>query len=495
MDTKFVATLCASIALVPLAAQKLAPRHSEVVAFSHVTVIDVSAADSARALQPDYTVVLSAGRITAVGRANSIRVPADATVVEAAGKFLIPGLWDMHAHLLAEDRLGDQPGLYIANGVTGVRVMGSALPLSRILEVRTAFGNGERVAPRIGAVTGRMLENANGRPDPVFEPIATVEDAHRAVVEQKTSGADFIKVYNRLTRDMYLAVVDEAKRQKISVAGHIPMSMTALEVSDLGQRTIEHSGSAGSTPAELLMSCSSQEDALRQEWQRTADVITAQTPRAVYEKLYRTVEERASASYDERKCTALFARFARNDTWHVPTLVLDVPATVEESANVANPQLKYIRKSVRERWLQAHGARMQEGGVTSWKTRVQRRHQLIGAMHAAGVRFMAGTDAMQPYVVPGFSLHDELALLVSAGLTPLASLRTATLAPAQFLGVRRTHGTVQRGKMADLVLLDANPLEDIANTRRIAAVAAQGRYFPRQMLDQLLAEVEGSVAE
>lgn len=264
------------------------------MAFSRVTVIDVAADDSRRALHPDYTVVLSAGRITAVGPANSIRIPTGAMVVDGSGKFLIPGLWDMHAHLLAEDRLGDQPALYIANGVTGVRVMGSALPLSRMLEIRTAFGKGQRIAPRIGAMTGRMLENANGRPDPVFLPIDTVENAGRAVADLKTGGADFIKVYNRLTRDMYLAAIDGAKRQKISVAGHIPMSMTALEVSDLGQRTIEHSGSAGSTPAELLMSCSRQEDTLRQEWRRTADAITAQTPRGVYEKLYRSVEERAT---------------------------------------------------------------------------------------------------------------------------------------------------------------------------------------------------------
>lgn len=175
--------------------------------------------------------------------------------------------------------------------------------------------------------------------------------------------------------------------------------------------------------------------------------------------------------------------------------MVDAPAVVDEPANLANPHLKYIRKSVRERWPQAHGPRMQEGGVTGWKARVQRRHQLVAAMHAAGVRFMAGTDAMQPYVVPGFSLHDELALLVAAGLTPLASLRTATLAPAQFLGVTHLHGTVQRGKMADLVMLDANPLDDIGNMRRIAAVVAQGHYFPRQMLDGLLTDVERSVAE
>ena len=495
MQTKQIATLCAFVVVVPLIGQNALPRAAEVMAFSHVTVVDVAASDSVRAVRRDQTVIVSGVLISAVGPSDAVPIPPGTVIVDARGKFLIPGLRDMHTHLLAEDRLDSQPTLYIANGVTGVRVMGSALAAHRRSDLRTAFATGEMVAPRLDAITGRILENANGRPDPLFLPIATVDDARRAVASHRTDGADFVKVYNRLTREMYMTVIDEAKRRNIPVAGHIPMSMTALEVSNFGQRTIEHSGSTGSTPAELLMSCSTDEDMLRQEWRRGADAITAQTPRAFYEELYRRVEERAAATYDAKKCSTLFRSFVRNGTWHVPTLVVDTPTTVDVSANAATPHLNYIRSAVVANWPQAHEARMREGGLAGWRARVQRRHQLIAAMYAAGVRMMAGTDAMQPYIVPGFSLHDELSLLVAAGLTPLHALRTATLHPAQFLGISGSHGTVQRGKVADLVLLDANPVANITNTRQIVAVMKNGRYHPRQELDRLLTEVERTVKQ
>jgi imidazolonepropionase-like amidohydrolase len=486
--------LMAVLSMPALAGQNPAPAQPGPIAFTGVTIVDVAAQDPARALVANQTVVVTGATISAVGETSRVAVPDDARPVDAAGQFLIPGLWDMHAHLLFEDRVDYALLLAVVNGVTGVRVPGSPMPPEWIRATRAAIDDGRLIGPRLAAVSARVLEGVGGRTAPLMLPIASPEEARTAVVSLKEQGADFVKPYNRLTRDVYLAIVDEARRQGIAVAGHVPMSMTATEVSDLGQKSIEHSGSYGSTPTELLMSCSREEGRLRKQWQSAAAGNPPLRTFADYETLYSSIEARAAATYDVRKAAALFARFVRNGTYHTPTLVLDRPTRIEHPVLAADARLTYVRASTRERWQKEHAGRMvASGGITAWQPRVSRRHQFVLAMHRAGVQILAGTDTMMPYVVPGFSLHEELALLVEAGLTPLESLRTATLSPAKFLGKSESMGTIERGKVADLVLLDANPLLDIANTRRIGAVVLNGRYLPRATLDSTLAEVESIV--
>lgn len=348
------------------------------------------------------------------------------------------------------------------------------------------------MGPRIGAAAGTILEGPRGRNAGPFMLIATEAEARMAVDGHKRDGADFIKVYNGLSREAYLAIVDEARRVELPVAGHIPASMHAAEISDLGQRTIEHSGSTGSSPAELLMSCSSDEGVLRKGWEELRRYNgPPQGLRAFVEGIYQATETRAAATYDDRKAADLFARFRRNGTWHVPTLVVDGPVVADQAALATSPRLKYMRASTGEQWRRDQQQRMDAtGGVAAWKPRVDRRLRLIDDMHRAGVALLAGTDANNPYVVPGFSLHDELALLVSAGVSPFDALRSATVNPARFLNATDRFGSIGRGKVADLVLLDANPLEDITRTERIAAVIANGRYLSRAALDGMLADVE-----
>jgi imidazolonepropionase-like amidohydrolase len=450
--------------------------------FTHVTVIDVTAAESGRALKPDYTVVITGNRITAIGKTTRVRVPAGAQVVDASGRFLIPGLWDMHVHSLLEGRPDYFFPLFIANGVTGVRDMGGSLPFEQIQQIRREIAEGKILGPRFGAVAGRILEGPGGRLD-VGVNVATPDEARQLVRSFKRQGADFIKVYNLLSRDVYLAIVDEAKKQRLPVAGHTPLSMTAAEVSDLGQKSIEHT-------ADLFTSCSRDEAALRQELQERA---RAQAQKGGDSNIARMpVEIKAAASYDERKAAALFERFARNGTWQCPTLAVRRTSTFADLQQFdADDRLKYIPASVRDSWHNTIAQRATSSGdVEQRKRRFQKTLEIVGAMQGKGVGILAGTDILNPYVFPGFSLHDELALLVQSGLTPLAALQTATANPAKFLKLSDSLGTVEKGKMADLVLLEANPLEDIANTRRISAVVVNGRYLPKEALQKLLAEAE-----
>ena len=453
------------------------------IVLTHVTVIDVTAPDSRRAAKPDHTVVLTGSRITAIGKTGKIRVPAGAQVVDASGKFLIPGLWDMHVHALLEGRPEYFFPLFIANGVTGVRDMGGSLPLEQIRQIRREIADGKILGPRFGAVAGRILEGPGGRLD-VGVTVATAGEGRQLVQSFKRQGVDFIKVYNLLPRDVYLAIVDEAKKQRLPVAGHTPLSMTAAEVSDLGQKSIEHT-------ADLFTSCSRDEAALRQELRERAQAVAGGDSNAAR----MPVEVKASASYDEQKAAALFARFARNGTWQCPTLAIRRTSTSADLGELdADVRLKYIPASVRESWRKTFAQRFAPGSdLEQRRKRFQKTLEMVGAMQRAGVGILAGTDILNPYVFPGFSLHDELALLVQAGLTPLEALQAATVKPAEFLGRSSSLGTVEKGKIADLVLLEANPLEDISNTQRISAVVVNGRYLPKEALQRMLAEAEGVV--
>jgi cytosine/adenosine deaminase-related metal-dependent hydrolase len=217
-------------------AQQKQSAQPQTLAFTHVTVIDVAASDAGRALRPNQTVVVTGDRITAVG--NKVRIPQGAQVIDAAGKYLIPGLWDMHIHSFTDNGWEWLFTLLIANGVTGVRELGNRLPFERINQIRREVLEGKILGPRYGAVTARILDGPGSQilPSTVVE---TAEQARSLVREYKRQGMDFIKPYNLLSREVYLAILDEAKRQKMPVAGHVPLSLTAAEASDLGQISIE----------------------------------------------------------------------------------------------------------------------------------------------------------------------------------------------------------------------------------------------------------------
>lgn len=441
------------------------------VVFTNATIIDVKGGT----LKAGMTLIVSGGRISALGKTGKVRIPKNTRTVDASGKYVIPGLWDMHVHSMYEGRPEFFFPLLIANGVTGVRELASSFPLERINSIRGEILEGKILGPRFGAVTGKMIDGQSkaNYPRPEFEFVATAEEARRLVRSRKEQGADFIKVYNWLPRDVYFAIADESKKQGLPFVGHIPVFVTAAEISDAGQKSVEHLTG-------VLQAVSSRETEL-------LAALRDSPSRPQFSYLASSVA--AAETFDERKAAALFLRFRKNGTWQCPTYVLKrARAFISDPAIKNDPRLKYIPLPVRKRW--AAGPSLAD--EASFRKIYQKDLELAGAMQRAGVGILAGTDTGfgNFYTIPGFSLHDELELLVSAGLTPLQSLQAATLNPAIFLGAQRALGTVEKGKIADLVLLDANPLEDIRNTRRINAVVANGRFLSREELDMLLANVE-----
>jgi imidazolonepropionase-like amidohydrolase len=429
---------------------------ARVIAFTHAAVIDPATGK----IEPDMTVVVSDDRVAQVAKTATLMLPAGTRIVDASGKYIIPGLWDMHVHGVSNKRTVE---LFLANGITGVRSMFD--DFDAIEDLRNAIKSGAVVGPRIYA-SGPIVDG----PKPVWPgsiAVATAEEGRKAVDNLKKRGVDFIKVYSSLPREAYFAIADEANKQHIPFAGHVPDSVTAAEASDAGQKSVEHLYG-------VALACSHVSAKRLHSFQEIAEhqVLEGET-------------------YDPAKAKTLFDKFIKNGTWQTPTLTaLRVNAYWSDPRITQDARSKYIPESLRQSWTNAPllyrlNSLPPEAGPTQRKA-FDMELELVGRMRRAGVRILAGTDTGNPYVLPGFGLHDELQLLVKSGLTTLEALQAATIRPAEFFGIAGAAGSIAEGKFADLVLLNADPLRDIANTQKIDSVVAAGRYFTRDDLDKLL---------
>jgi len=418
--------------------------------FQHVTVIDATGGPAI----PNVSVVLRGGLIDRI--APDVEPPAGSTVIDASGKFLIPGLWDMHVHLTD---LAPAFRTLVAYGITGVRDMYSGFAPDVYSPWRTR-------PDTVRIVAAGMIDAPVRPPSPGALGVRTAEEARLAVQLLAANRAEFIKVYSSLSRDAYFALADEARRIGIAFAGHVPESVTPWEAAEAGQLSQEHL-------INVLLSCSSREEDLRLE--RAA--LLTDPKLSVMERARRfgwPQEEGLFDTYDPQKAARLFETFVDHGVWHTPTLV------VSKYHAAATPGMKGFMM------LDGLVPEQYPGFTTHVQAVLGRYQQLVGEMHKAGVQFLAGSDAGPATGVPlGVSLHEELELLVASGLTPMEALQTATRNPAFYFGILTLMGTVEEGKSADLVLLDASPLEDIRNTRKIRGVVMRGKYFPREALDEM----------
>jgi imidazolonepropionase-like amidohydrolase len=453
----------------------LGANQPRLLVFTHVTLIDPAGGPT----QPDMSVIVTNDRITEIGRTGAVSAPQTSRVVDAAGKYMIPGLWDMHIHWYDRDYLS----LFIANGVTGVRQMWG-MPQHHAW--RKAIESGTLLGPRM-VIASPILDG----PNPIWPmsvSVATEAEGRSAVHKFQQEGADFIKVYSRLPKAVFFAIADETKKQGLSFAGHVPRAVSAADASDAGQKSIEHLTG-------ILEASSDREEELHEQ----IEALSANLPAG--QRLPGPVQQRPISrmmidTFSAEKAATLFARFRRNGTWQTPTMtVLRSTAFLDDPTFRNDPRLKYVPTAVKGSWNPANDFRFRQKTAEDFElARAVYRKQVdvVGMMARANVGILAGTDVLNPFCFPGFSLHDELRLLVQAGLTPLAALQSATLNPARFLGREKDLGTIEKGKLADLVVLDANPLADIGNTGRIHAVLVGGRLLNRKELDELLVAAEAA---
>src|SRR5450432_177751 len=440
-------------------------------ALIHVNVIPMTSPLSLS----DMTVLISGNKIIGMGKTGKLKIPAHAIVIDARGKFLIPGLWDMHVHVF-HYRHPDPPDtfdfpLFIANGVTGVREMWTkGENMNHIRLWRRQFYDQPGTVPRFVAV-GTLVD---GLPNtwPNCDTVSTAAEARGMVDKIKASGVDFVKVYDNLNRESYFAIADEAKKQHIPFAGHIPFSILLKEASDAGQRSVEHL-TGGSTEDCKILEILAKHD--------IPEAKASGSPDLPY-------MEQVMEVCNEEKAMVLFRNFAKNDTWEVPTLIIKKHFATDTATLHRDERLKYIPGGMSADYGSYWWYTQAPGLMDTLVKQEQRCFELVRWMHKAGIKFMAGTDVSNPYSLPGFSLHDELGLFVEAGLTPYEALKTATINPAIFMNMTDSLGSIQKGNNADLVLLNANPLENINNTKGIYGVIVNGKYLSREVLDKMLTD-------
>jgi imidazolonepropionase-like amidohydrolase len=444
-----------------------------IIAFTNVNVIPM---DRERVLK-NQTVVVSNGRIAEMGDAARVRVPAEALRIDGRGKYLVPGLIDMHTHLFSDDDFpdslaGDELAVMIANSVTTARLM---IGTPEHLVLREKIAKGEMTAPTLYVASPQLSGRALGNRFNGYV-VTTPDEAREAVRRSKAAGYDFIKLTNFITRPVYDAAIEAARESGIRVVGHVDTQVGVARALEVGQQ-IEHLDGY-------------MESVLKDD----APIKTSVSDIHVFRKA-----NWESLDYiDERKIKQIARATARAGIYSTPTLTFfkitfGIGASDEEVR--ARPDYRFVPPKKRQLWFAA-GKRLWAAPPSEARRReyVRVRNLMVKEIYEAGGKIMAGSDTPEWFLLYGWTLHRELRSLVEAGLSTYAALEAATRNPAEFLNALDTIGTIARGKRADLVLREANPLDEIANTEKRVGVMARGKWMPeavlRKMLDQIAARFE-----
>jgi imidazolonepropionase-like amidohydrolase len=421
--------------------QGAAAQPGRVAAFTNVTVVPM---DSNRVLN-DHTVVVTGDRITAVGPAGSTRVPDGASRIDGRGKYLMPGLAEMHGHIpgpkTPRQQVDDILFLYVANGVTTVRGMAGA---PGQLELRAEAKKREIVAPHL-YLAGPPFNGSSAK---------TADDAVRMVRQQQSEGWDLLKVLGGLRPEVYDAMARTAKEVGIPFAGHVPSDVGIVHALEMGQLTVDH-----------LDGYAQHLDGL-------------------------------SKPVDDKALADLVARTRQSGAWMVPTLVvwetLEGPVTLESRTQL--PELKYLPAEQIEAWTKALRTRLDSPQYDRESSRIhiENRMKILKALHAGGVPVLLGSDAPQQFNVPGFSVHPEMKRMADAGMSTYEIVKSGTANVGEYFRSKDAFGTVAAGKRADLILADANPLQDLGHMQRRSGVMVGGRWMPQAEIDKRLAQIAGA---
>ncbi|MCP5058851.1 MAG: amidohydrolase family protein [bacterium] len=435
-----------------------------------VSIENVHVIDAAHELRPDQRVVVNGGRILSVAPMAE-PAPAAKRTYDAGGRYLIPGLWDMHVHFLYDESLTEKmPALFLKHGITSVRDTGGEL--DRLAALRARLREDPDPEPRI-FISGPLLDGKfvvydgsdPGRPK-LGTGVPDIDAARRSVLALEAGGADFIKIYELVHPDVFEALASEARAQGLPIASHVPLMMTADTAGPMVD-SMEHLRN-------IELACASNWASLLEVRQSRIRSFVEGRGYDLRRELHAEQRLPAIADHDEARCNTVLD--ALTSTTQVPTLRLNTLAMIRPFERLDwAPALAELPEDVQQRWL-PFTAQVSAAAATMDHTFAKWSLSLISRLEDRGVPIGAGTDTPIGLAIPGYSLHTELELLVRSGMTPLEALHAATVQPARFFGMEDELGLIRPGMLADLVLLDANPLDDIENTRRIRRVMSRGEW-------------------
>ena len=454
--------------------------NSKGLLLKNITIVDIVTGE----LHPNRYVVIKNNVIHSIDTVN--KKESGIEIIDCKDKYLIPGLINMHVHLFNNVSLRAPNEwafpLFVRNGVTGVREMWTPLDSMHTIERwRDELSLGKEV-PRILAAGG-LIEGGSNPWMSNMHIISTEAEGRNFVRNIKESGHDFVKVYSHLAPNVYMAIIDEANSLDLEVSGHIPLEVRLIDALVRGHRTNEHLH-------QVNIACTTEEERFLIERKQLYEGTYA------LEDEYKLLDRQTLQVvdfYNDSICVEVAKLIADTEQWQVPTLINEKRWFLGVNANqTMDSLLESLPKEVKDRWIRS----MEHGDVTysgdslslirGWNT----YKKIVKTLADNNVGFLAGTDFGAPFIYPGYSLHQEMELFVELGLTPLQALQTATLNPAKYLQLTDSLGTVQEGKIADLVILEKNPLEDISNTQQINGVILNGKYIHKSAFQKLIKQIE-----
>ncbi len=450
------------------------------VIITDVNIVDVKTGD----IHADMDVVIVNNKIVSIlSHKKSAKYQAEQVII-GSEKFLIPGLWDMHAHTSSESNTKNILfPLFIANGVTGIRVLASDcfepcwsldMNITQSRSIQREVQNGSLIGPK--TILASTFINGGLTGESSVEDPKTEEDGRALVHLLKSRGVDFIKIYDELQPAAYHGIADEAQKLGLDFAGHIPIAVKTSEASEAGQKSIEHC-----CDGNLFNECTELEEEMRE---KILELFRTGKDSQLNDLTLEMIQV-----FDSVKCQKIYELFKKNNTWFVPTLRL-VETYYPNAANwTENPNTKYLPKDEFDYYVENEKDMRNLFGPVRMEIE-KRRLKIVSDMNTSGVGLLAGTDCGETGIIHGFSLHEELESLVHAGLSPLEALQTATINPARYQDATDRMGTIAVEQIADLVLLNKNPLDEISNTKKIEAVFTNGQIYNRSVLDSILNRVE-----
>ncbi len=449
-----------------------------------VCIENISTVDPTDGLREKQTVIIKDGKIFKIAPTEELKLSSKNQIIDGTGKYLIPGLWDSHIHFAYIEALAPRMfDMFMVYGITSVRDTGGKIDF--VKEWKDKSVANPTGTPRV-MIAGPLLDgmpNVYDGSDPGHPPLSVGSGSVGAVAsligKLDSIGVDFLKAYEMLTPEQFAMVMKLAKEKGYNVTGHVPLSMDVTSASNAGLNSMEHMRN-------LELSCASNADELLKQ-RRLMLAKGKNTPgSALRSSIHSAQREIAVKNYDDKKADEVLQVLLNNQTWQIPTMALNTGFTRQPFDQPEwQESFEYLPDTIRDEWKSAIEESKGNEVPPFRQQYTQWLLSMAGKIHKAGIPIMAGTDTPIGFLTPGLSLHEELIVLVEAGLSPQEALKTATLNPARYFKLENELGSIKETMWADLIILTANPLENIKNTQRIDAVLKQGKYYDREALNQI----------